>query len=111
MRISLRFLIPLALALGAIAYSVVPLVDQFTLKWFVRDLDIRTKLIASAAQEPLVELLTDNSRDRLRLQRVQAFLNRMLQDERIYAIGFCNDAGTLIYTTFTFPRDIGCRAQ
>ncbi|MEA3152418.1 MAG: hypothetical protein QOK44_7 [Betaproteobacteria bacterium] len=111
MRISLRFLVPLALALGAIAYSVVPLVDQLTLKWFVRDLDIRTKLIASAAQEPLVELLTDNSRDRLRLQRVQAFLNRMLQDERIFAIGFCNDAGTLVYTTFTFPPDIGCRAS
>ena len=109
MRISFRFLLPLVLALGAIAYGVVPLVDQLTLKWFVRDLDIRTKLIASAAQEPLVELLTDNARDRLRLQRVQAFLNRMLQDERIYAIGFCNVEGALVYTTFTFPRDVGCR--
>ena len=109
MRISLRFIIPLALALGAIAYSVVPLVDQLTLKWFVRDLDIRTKLIASAAQEPLVELLTDNTRDRQRLQRVQAFLNRMLQDERIYAIGFCDARGELVYTTFTFPRDVACR--
>ena len=108
MRISLRFLVPLALALGAIAYGVVPLVDQLTLKWFVRDLDIRTKLIAAAAQEPLVELLTDNTRDRLRLQRVQAFLNRMLQDERIFAIGFCNDAGVLVYSTLTFPRDIDC---
>ena len=74
MRLSLRFLIPLALALGAIAYGVVPLVDELTLKWFVRDLDIRTKLIACAAQEPLVELLTDNARDRVRLQRVQALL-------------------------------------
>ena len=51
MRISLRFIIPLALALAAIAYAVVPLVDNFTLKWFVRDLDIRTKLIATAVQE------------------------------------------------------------
>ena len=30
MRLSLRFLIPLALALGAIAYGVVPLVDELT---------------------------------------------------------------------------------
>ena len=109
MRISFRFLLPLALALGAIAYGVVPLVDQLTQKWFVRDLDIRTKLIATAAQEPLVELLTDNTRDRLRLERVQAFLNRMLQDERIFAIGFCDGASALVYHTFTFPRDIGCR--
>mgnify|MGYP003413410641 FL=1 len=41
MRLSLRFIIPLMLALAAIAYSVVPLVDQLTLRWFVRDLDIR----------------------------------------------------------------------
>jgi len=109
MRLSLRFLAPLAIALGAIAYSVVPLVDELTLKWFVRDLDIRTKLIASAAQEPLVELLTDNTRDRVRLQRVQAFLNRMLQDERVFAIAFCDDSGALIYRTLTFPPDIPCR--
>src|SRR5690349_16861121 len=110
MRLSLRFVVPLAIALGVIAYAVVPLVDQLTLKWFVRDLDIRSKLIASAAQEPLVELLTDNTRDRLRLQRVQAFLNRMLQDERIFAMGFCDGSGALVYHTLTFPRDIGCRA-
>jgi trehalose-6-phosphate synthase len=109
MRLSLRFLAPLAITLGAIAYAVVPLVDELTLKWFVRDLDIRTKLIATAAQEPLVELLTDNTRDRVRLQRVQAFFNRMLQDERLFAIAFCDAAGTLVYRTQTFPTDIACR--
>src|SRR5512144_1152066 len=110
MRLSLRFIIPLTIALGVIAYTVVPLVDQFTVKWFVRDLDIRTKLIASAAQEPLVELLTDNTRDKVRLQRLQVFLNRMLQDERLYAIGFCDAAGTLVYSTLTLPTGIGCHA-
>lgn len=103
MRLSLRFLIPLALALGAIAYAVVPLVDDFTLKWFVRDLDIRKNLIASAVQEPLVELLTDNARDRVRLQRVQALLTRILQDERLFALGFCDGAGKLVYRTPTLP--------
>ena len=82
MRISLRFVIPLAVALAAIAYAVVPLVDNLTLKWFVRDLDIRTKLIATAVQEPFVELLTERTRDKVRLERVQAFFNRILQDER-----------------------------
>jgi trehalose 6-phosphate synthase len=108
MRISLRFVVPLALALAAIAYAVVPLVDNLTLKWFVRDLDIRTRLIASAVQEPLVELLTDKARDKVRLQRVQAFFNRILQDERLFAVGFCDAAGTLVYKTFTLPGDITC---
>lgn len=109
MRLSIRFLVPLAIALGAIAYGVVPLVDELTLKWFVRDLDIRTKLIASAAEEPLVELLTDNTRDRVRLQRVQALFNRMLQDERVFAIAFCDESGARVYRTLTFPTDIACR--
>ncbi len=47
MRLSLRFILPLALTLAAIAYAVIPLVDRFTLQWFVRDLDIRTSLIAN----------------------------------------------------------------
>jgi len=110
MRLSLRFIVPLALALGAIAYSVAPLVDELTLKWFVRDLDIRAKLVASAAQEPLAELLTDKLRDKVRLQRVQAFFNRMLQDERLFALGFCDDAGALLYKTQALPGAVTCRA-
>lgn len=109
MRLSLRFLIPLALALGTIAYNVVPLVDDLTLKWFVRDLDIRKNLIASAVQEPLVELLTDNARDRVRLQRVQALFTRILQDERLFALGFCDGAGKLVYRTPTLPPEVTCR--
>ncbi len=109
MRLSLRFIVPLALALGAIAYGVVPLVDELTLKWFVRDLDIRTKLIASAAQEPLVELLGDNVRDKVRLQRLQTLFNRILQDERLYALGFCDGAGKLVYRSPTLPAAVGCR--
>ncbi len=47
MRLSLRFIIPLFVALGALAYAVVPLVDKLTLQWFERDLDLRASLIAT----------------------------------------------------------------
>jgi len=111
MRISLRFIVPLAVALTAIAYAVVPLVDNLTLKWFVRDLDIRTKLIATAVQDPFVELLTERTRDKVRLQHVQAFFNRIMQDERLFALGFCDAAGALVYKTPTLPGDVACRAS
>lgn len=39
MRVSLRLVIPLLLALAAIAYAVLPLVDKLTLRWFTRDLE------------------------------------------------------------------------
>ena len=57
MPLSLRFVVPLALALAAIAYAIVPLVDRLTFQWFVRDLDMRGALIAQTAQDPLVELV------------------------------------------------------
>ena len=57
MRLSLRFILPLFLVLAGIAYAVAPLVDQLTLRWFVRDLDLRSSLIANTIQEPLQEQL------------------------------------------------------
>ena len=57
MKLSLRFVLPLILVLAGIAYIVAPLVDQLTLRWFMRDLDMRSSLIANTIQEPLQEQL------------------------------------------------------
>lgn len=64
MRLSLRFLFPLALVLAAFANAVIPLVDSLTLKWFLRDLEIRGELIGRMVEGkgPLADLLTDKSR-------------------------------------------------
>lgn len=58
LRLSLRFVIPLAISLAVLAYAVVPLVNKLTLRWFVRDLDIRSQLIARTLHDPLAELLS-----------------------------------------------------
>ena len=50
MRLSLRFIVPLLVVLTAFAYAVLPLVDNLTVRWFVRDLDIRASLIANTVQ-------------------------------------------------------------
>jgi trehalose 6-phosphate synthase len=106
MRISLRFILPLALALTAIAYAVVPLVDRLTLNWFVRDLEIRAKLITNAAQEPLGAIVREPNAK----QNVLRFFERIVQDERIYALGFCDKAGKLGYATRGFPDAVRCPA-
>jgi trehalose 6-phosphate synthase len=104
MRISLRFVLPLAVALTAIAYSVVPLVDRLTLNWFVRDLEIRAKLITSATQEPLGALV----REPKARQKILSFFDRLVQDERVYAVGFCDKAAKLAYATRAFPDTVRC---
>jgi trehalose 6-phosphate synthase len=108
MPISLRFVLPLALALAAIAYAVVPVVDRLTFQWFVRDLDARGALIAKTAQEPLVELMRD---PRGAKQRVLRYFERILQGERIYALGFCDRSGKLLYATPAFPSAVRCNAN
>ena len=108
MPLSLRFVVPLALALAAIAYAVVPLVDKLTFQWFVRDLDARGALIAQTAQEPLSELLRDPKGARARVLR---YFQRIMHGERIFAIGFCSRAGKLEYASPGFPAAVRCEAN
>jgi trehalose 6-phosphate synthase len=56
MRLSLRFVLPLAAVLALLAYLV----------WFVRDLDIRSRLIANTMEASLVDLVASNKLDKLR---------------------------------------------
>lgn len=103
LKLSLRFVIPLVVALGLLAYGVVPLVDNLTLRWSLRDMDSRSKFITRTLQEPLQELLAQNNR-----QKIDNLLLRATQDERLLALGFCKQDGALIYRTPAFPAEITC---
>ena len=103
MRLSLRFMLPLALVLAGLAYAVIPLVDTLTLKWFVRYLEIRSQLIVGTMEEPLTDLITSGSKAKL-----QAYFQRIIKDERLFAIGFCNLDNQLAYKTQTYPDSIPC---
>jgi trehalose 6-phosphate synthase len=103
MRLSLRFIIPLILALAVIAYSVLPLVDRLTLRWAVRDVDIRSNLIASSIHDSILESLDTRSK-----ARTLDMFNRIIQDERLFALGFCDAAGGPLIATRTLPADIRC---
>jgi len=109
MRLSLRFLLPLLLVVGLFAYAAVPLADTLMLRWFVRDLDIRSSLIASAVNEPLSGLVLTGS-----TPRIEQFFARLTQDERLYAVGLCVAGRATPIATAEFPSDIACsslRAQ
>lgn len=103
LHLSLRFVIPLVIALGLLAFAVVPLADKLTLRWAVRDMDIRSRLIANTLHEPLADLLQQGNK-----VRINALLLRAIQDERLLALGFCDSSGKLLYRTPTFPESLGC---
>ena len=77
--------------------------ENLTLKWFMRDLDIRSSLITNSIQDKVVELLEGRSKT-----KVLAYLNRIIEDERLYALGFCDRVQKQLITTKTFPVKITC---
>ncbi|MFL5488402.1 MAG: trehalose-6-phosphate synthase [Gemmatimonadaceae bacterium] len=103
MRLSLRFIVPLVLVLAALAYSVMPLVDRLTFRWFGNDLRLRSVLVANTIDEPLRALIDANDAPAMR-----RFFTRIAQDERIFALGFCPISKSTPITTQTFPRRIKC---
>jgi trehalose 6-phosphate synthase len=103
MRLSLRFVVPLLLALGLFAYAAVPLVDRLMLRWFSRDLDIRASLIATTVEEPLQNLIQAGNR-----RRVLQFFTRLTQDERLFAVAFCPAEGGEAIATPSFPKEMSC---
>jgi trehalose 6-phosphate synthase len=103
MRLSLRFVLPLILVLAGFAYAIVPLVDQFTLRWFIRDMDIRSALIANSIGEALLEQVAAGSK-----AKTANFFVRITQDERLYAIGYCATPQSAPLASKLLPADIRC---
>ena len=84
MRLSLRFIVPLLIVLALFAYAVLPIVDGLTVRWFMRDLDIRATLIANTVREPIAMSIRSGDTGKV----VEA-LTWITEDERIYAVAFC----------------------
>ena len=64
---------------------------------------MRSELIGRTVEAPLVDLLAAESKTKL-----HNYFNRILQDERLFAIGFCDREGKLTYKTLTYPDSIPC---
>jgi trehalose 6-phosphate synthase len=103
MKLSLRFVVPLELVLAGFAYSLAPLIDQLTLRWFVRDLEIRATLIVSTIQEPLQEQLAAGKKS-----EIKKFFSRISQDERLYAVGYCATPAVAALASQSMPAEIRC---
>jgi trehalose 6-phosphate synthase len=103
MRLSLRFIVPLLIVLALFAYAVLPLVDGLTVRWFMRDLDIRASLIANTVQEPIHNSIRSGDH-----ARVVLALTRITEDERVYAAAFCESPLATPLSAGTLPEDIRC---
>ena len=103
MRLSLRFILPLLAVLGLFAWGMVPLADRLTLRWFERDLDLRSTLVASSAREAIRELISAGNRPRL-----LRYFATLTEDERLFAVGYCAGTAGAPTGSSTLPESIRC---
>lgn len=104
MKFSLKFILPLSFILGAIAFLVVPLIDDLTLTWFKKDLDLRSQFISRSINIPLKALIQSNDK-----KKINELFEDFALDERLLAIGFCDSTDKLVYKTRNFPTAISCQ--
>jgi trehalose 6-phosphate synthase len=104
-RLSLRFIVPLLVVLGAFAYAVLPLVDSLTLRWFERDLEIRATLIANTVQSQVRDLVAAGNEAGIR-----TLLAQIAADERVYGVAYCAAAGATPIAAGTLPSSVTCAA-
>lgn len=110
MGLSLRFILPLIFVLTAIAYVTIPLADKFTFRWFSRDLDMRAELIASTLSDSLAATQRID-RQRERNKKLTELFSHATQDERLFALGYCNPQAQIEVKTARFPDSLSCAPQ
>lgn len=103
LKLSLRFVLPLLLAVAALAYFSVPLIDQLTLRWFIGDLDQRAQAIGTTLAAPLRE-----AHQRGASARVTELLNAASTDERLQSVAVCDPDGQIVAISTQFPASVRC---
>ena len=103
-QLSLRFILPLAMVIGISALVLLPLVDDLTQRWFLRDLDTRAQMVAASVREPAIDFLSMED-----TEGMQDLLERAAVDGHLLALGFCDAAGNLRYRSHAFPPALDCR--
>ncbi len=104
-RFSLRFFVPLVVALTVMAIAAVPLLDRLLLDWAKRDVDGRAQLIGATLEPSLRDAIVRGDID-----QVTRLLNRATRDERLYAVAVCSPEGQLLARSDTFPATLACSA-
>ena len=106
LRISLRFILPLALILGLFALALLPLANELTQRWFMRDLKTRSQMVAAALSEPARAALLSQDTGLARLPFESA-----IRDGHVLAFGLCDANGRLLYRSASTMSLLDCQAK
>ena len=90
------------MAAGAIA-AISPLASTLVEQWSRQDIELRSELVFNTVRDELGALLGNRSR-----QEIVRLFDRLADDDRLIAVGFCDNQGRLLYEGRLFPRMLTC---
>ncbi len=105
MRTLLRWGLPLAAVLAALAWGASALVHRTARAWFERDVSTRARLAVSGAREALAERLEAGD-----TRRVAAVLGDLVRDDRVMGAAVCAEDGRTVAATGIVPPALGCES-
>jgi trehalose 6-phosphate synthase len=97
-----RVLWVIAAATIIFAAALAPLSSLIVEGWLRQDVDIRSRLIFRSVRDRLQSNLLSPNND------LTPYLERIAEDERLLALGYCSETGRLLYATSMMPKDVSC---
>ncbi len=104
-RTLLRWALPLATVLAALAWGASVLAHHTARTWFDRDVSTRARLAVSGARETLGDALRAGD-----TRRLAGVLGELARDERIMGAAVCAEGGRAAAATGIIPRGLACDA-
>jgi trehalose 6-phosphate synthase len=99
----IRYAVLAALLVGATIFVIPPFAASFIEQWSERDVESRSLLAFNSALDEFTALLEQRN-----TAKIEALFERMALDERLLAVGFCDDQGRLFYATKAMPKQFTC---
>jgi trehalose 6-phosphate synthase len=100
---SLRFFVLGVAIVAVLALAIAPFSKRLIEQWSRSDVEARSRLVYKAIQNPLVRAIADNDSARLSI-----IFENVALDDRILAVGLCNEAGRLQNPTKLMPATFSC---
>jgi len=101
-----RFVLPLLVLLGAMAWGAAPFVGDLIERWFRADVEMRARLVFHSIEDSVTGLVEAKA-DR----KISLLFKRITQDERVLALGVCTPDGHLTHPSAAWPKQYGCPAR
>ncbi|CAN5388447.1 trehalose-6-phosphate synthase [soil metagenome] len=86
-----------------LALAIAPFSKRLIEQWSRSDVEARSRLVYNAIQGPVVSAIADGN-----LSRLTSIFEGVAMDQRILAVGLCNDTGGLEQPTKLMPATFSC---